>query len=140
MQYNAAFFGTHESYFLVLKEKYGEEAALEIFREVMERKLKKAYDEMKFTKGDPEDFARVVGERDRSVGLEVEFPEVRENRIVYQFHTDPFPNLKGKIDWKRLVDTYMAFKVRYLLGDDWSYTTTKHVWEADCTEHIISKN
>ena len=113
--------------------------SLRLFRKIMERGLKSAYDKAGFVKGDPKNFASVVGERDRSVGLEVEFPEVTDNRIVYRFHTDPFPNLKGEVDWRKLVDTYMAFKIRYLLGDDWTYKTTKHIWDADYTEHLISK-
>ncbi|MBI4896374.1 MAG: hypothetical protein HY832_02400 [Candidatus Aenigmarchaeota archaeon] len=138
--YNAAFFGLYENLFLVLKEHVGEEQALAFFREIMERGLKKSYDASGFTKGNPHDFARVVGERDGSVGLHVEFPEISEDRIIYQFHTDPFPNLRGHVDPKKLDDTYMAFKVRYLLGDDLTYQTTKHLWNGNSfTEHVISR-
>lgn len=140
MEYNKAFFGTHERYFLVIKEKYGKNKTLEIMETVMRINLGKAYDTMGFQKGSPQDFARVVGERDKSVGLDVKFPEVSENRIVYQFWTDPFPGLKGKVEPEELDATYMRFKVFYLLGEDWKYSTTKHLWNGDdCTEHVIEK-
>ena len=44
--YNAAFFGTHEAYFLVTKELEGEEFALEAMSRVMARNLGHAYDAM----------------------------------------------------------------------------------------------
>lgn len=139
-KYNAAFFGLYENTFLVLKENLGEEKALDIFRQVMEKTLKKAYDSAGFRKGSPKDFAMVLKERDEKVGLEVEFPEVAENRIVYRFHTDPFPNLKGHVDHEKLDDTYIVFKVRYLLGEDWKYETTKHIWNGDkFTEFVITR-
>jgi hypothetical protein len=109
MTYNAAFFGTHEAYLLVLKELQGEEFALDVIRRVMERNLGAAYNKMGFTKGKPQDFARVVGERDGSVGLQVEFPILSDNKIVYRFHTDPFPGLKGHVDPEKLDATYMDF-------------------------------
>ena len=138
--YNKAFFGLYENTFLVLKQNFGEEKALELFRQIIEKGLKKAYDEMSFKKGNPHDFARVVSERDKNVGLHIEFPIITENKIVYRFYTDPFPNLKGHIDPNKLYNTYMAFKVRYLLGKNWNYKTTKHIWSGnDFTEHIISK-
>ncbi|MBI3190765.1 hypothetical protein HYZ41_03615 [archaeon] len=140
MQYNAAFFGTHEAYFLILKELKGEKFALDATGKVMKRGLGKAYDSTGFVKGSPKDFVRVVGERDRSVGLKVKFPAVSDNKIVYQFHTDPFPNLKGKVKPGNLDATYMDFKVNYLLGKDWKYKTTKHIWKGDeYTEHVIEK-
>ena len=102
--------------------------------------LKKSYDVSDFKKGSPKDFARVVGERDKSVGLKVSFPEVNETRVVYRFLTDPFLGLNGKVDAHKLDDTYMAFKVEYLLGNDWNYKTPKHIWKGNAfTEHIISK-
>lgn len=140
MQRNEAFFTTHEAYFLTLKALKGEEIALDIMKRVMRRNLDSAYSSMLFTKGNPEDFARVVSKRDKSVGLHVEFPAVTDDRIVYQFHTDPFPGLKGYIEPEKLDATYMEFKVLHLLGDDWHYTTTKHLWKGDdCTEHVIEK-
>lgn len=139
--YNSAFFGLYENLFIVLKEELGEETALELFGKVMERGLTKAYDAAGFEKGSAVDFCRVVGDRDEGVGLEVDFPEVAENKIVYRFHTDPFPGLKGKVTPEKLDATYMRFKVRYLLGDDWQYKTTKHVWKGDAfSEHVITKN
>ncbi|MEM7821838.1 MAG: hypothetical protein QXX38_03460 [Candidatus Aenigmatarchaeota archaeon] len=140
MEYNKAFFRTFENFFLVLKERFGEKVALSVVREVMERNLKEAYDGMEFRFGKPEDFARVVGARDKSLGLKVEFPEVSKNRIVYRFYTDPFPGLKGKVNHKEFDDTYLSFKLRYLLGEDWDYITTQHIWDdAPFTEHIIFK-
>ena len=139
-EYNATFFGLYENTFLVLKENLGEEKALELFRQIMEKGLRKAYDASGFERGNPQDFARVVGERDKNVGLHVEFPEVTESKIVYRFYTDPFPNLRGHVDHEKLDDTYMSFKVRYLLGENWNYKTTKHIWEGDeFTEFVITK-
>ena len=139
VEYNAAFFSTHESYFLILKKICGEKIALDIFRLVMEKNLKKAYDTMCFKRGIPKEFVRVVSERDKSVGLKVTL-KIVDDGIIYRFHTDPFPNLRGKVSAGRLDDTYMAFKVSYLLGKSWSYKTTKHLWKGDSyTEHVISK-
>ena len=136
--YNKPFFRLYENTFLTLKERFGEEQALDIFRAIMEKGLKEAYDTSGFEKGNPRDFARVVGERDKSVGLTVSFPVVEENRIIYRFHTDPFPGLRGKISPEKLDDTYMSFKVRYLLGEEWSYKNTKHLWRGDpYTEFVI---
>ncbi|HLC77289.1 MAG TPA: hypothetical protein VJH04_03745 [archaeon] len=138
MSYNAAFFAVHEAYFLVLKEEKGEDFALDVMRRVMERSLGKAYTTIGFTKGSTNTFVKVVGKRDKSVGLRVEFPEVSEDRMVYRFHTDPFPNLRGQVDPRRLDDTYMKFKVEFLLGKEWHYRTTKHLWNGDeFTEHVI---
>ena len=140
MEFNAAFFGLHELYFLALKEKKNESFALEMMQAVMERGLGKAYTFAGFKKGDANSFARVVAARDESVGLKVEFPEVRDKRIVYRFLTDPFPNLKGRVAAEKLDATFMKFKVEFLLGKEWSYTTTKHMWNGDSfTEHVIEK-
>ncbi len=140
MGYNNPFFGLYENVFLVLKEEFGEEKALALFAKVMRFGLKKSYDASGFEKGSPGDFARVVGERDKSVGLEVSFPEVSESKIVYRFLTDPFPGLKGKVKPQKLDKTYMGFKVDYLLGKSWKYETTRHIWNGnEFTEHVISK-
>ena len=140
MKYNAAFFGCHEAYFLILKGLKGGEFALDAIRRVMERNLGKAYTSSGFTKGDPKSFAKVVSKRDASVGLVVKFPVVSENKIVYQFHTDPFSGLKGCVAAEKLDATYMKFKVDFLLGSDWTYHTTKHLWKGDpYTEHVIEK-
>jgi hypothetical protein len=139
-EYNAAFFTLYENFFLILKENLGEEKTLELLGKVLERGLGRSYDSMGFQKGSPQDFARVIKARDEGVGLHVEFPEIGENRIIYRFHTDPFPNLKGQVDPGKLDATYMAFKVRYLLGEGWSYSTTKHLWRGDSfTEHVIAR-
>lgn len=140
MQYNKAFFGLYENIFLVLKEELGEERALQLFSKVMQRGLRKAYDASGFQKGKARDFAKVVGERDASVGLKVSFPVVEENKIVYRFLTDPFPGLKQAVEPEKLDATYMGFKVNYLLGEEWGYKTGKHLWKGDeFTEHIISR-
>jgi hypothetical protein len=139
-EYNSAFFDLYENLFLVLKEDLGEEKALKLFRKVMERGLKKAYDAASFRKGDSQDFVRVVGERDAGIGLRVEFPEVTGKKIVYRFYTDPFPNLNGSVAPEKLVDTYMRFKVDYLLGKNCSYEIVKHFWKGDgLTEIVIEK-
>ncbi len=138
MQYNRAFFGLYENIFLVLKEEFGEERALQLFTKVMHKGLKKAYDSSGFQKGSAKHFAKVVGERDASVGLKVSFPVVEENKIVYRFLTDPFPGLKQAVEPEKLDAAYMGFKVAYLLGEEWNYKTTKHLWKGDeFTEHEI---
>jgi len=140
MEYNKAFFGLYENVFLVLKEEFGEEKGLALFSKIMHYGLKKAYDSSGFQKGSAKDFARVVSERDQSVGLKVAFPTVEENKIVYQFLTDPFPALKGKVEAHKIDATYMKFKVDYLLGSNWNYKTTKHLWKEDeFTEHILAR-
>lgn len=139
---NDAFFNLYQITFLVNKERHGEEEALTLMSKYLEAGLKKSYDsaEPPFQKGNPQDFARVVKARDEGVGLRVEFPAITDNRIVYQFHTDPFPDLKGEVEAGKLDATYMAFKVSYLLGEGWSYTTTKHKWKGnEFTEHVIER-
>lgn len=137
--YNAAFFGLFENVFKLLKQEYGEERALELFSELMTMGLSKSYGN-DFKKGDLVAFERMVGERDKMVGLKVEFIRNSANELVYQFHDDPFPNLKGLVDPQKLDHCYMAFKVRYILGEGWSYKTTKHLWNGDqYTEHQIYK-
>ena len=139
-EYNTAFFTLYENFFLILKEDLGEDNALELLGKVMERGLGRAYDSMGFQRGSPQDFARVIKARDESVGLHVEFPEIGESRIAYRFHTDPFPNLKDRVEPEKLDRIYMAFKVSHLLGEGWSYSTTKHRWKGDAlTEHVITR-
>lgn len=86
-EYNVAFFSLFENWFKTLKQELGEEKALALFRKVMEQGLSKAYG-TNFIKGDPQEFARLVGERDDNVGLLVKFPMVTEDKIIYQFHTE----------------------------------------------------
>ena len=139
-EYNSAFFGLYENTFLVYSQKHGQVEALRFLQSLFEYGLKKAYDSMGFTQGSSADFVRVVGTRDNGVGLKIAFPEVSDELIVYQFHTDPFPNLKGKVDAQALDDTYINFKVQYLLGPDWRYMTTCHLWKGNpYTEHRIFK-
>ncbi|MBV9576503.1 MAG: hypothetical protein JO149_07755 [Gammaproteobacteria bacterium] len=138
-EYNAAFFSLYENWFKLLKKEFGEEKAIDLFRKAMEAGLSKAYGES-FKKGLTSEFVKLVGERDNNVGLLVKFPEITENKLIYQFHTDPFPNLKNEVSSQKLDDTYIAFKVRYILGDEWRYKNTTHLWNGDsCTEFVISK-
>ena len=138
-EYNASFFGLYENWFKLLKKEFGENKALDLFGKAMVMGLSKAYGD-NFKKGLTSEFARLVGERDNNVGLLVNFPEISENKLVYQFHTDPFPNLKNEIAAHKLDETFIAFKVRYILGDGWNYKNTAHFWEGDsCTEFVIYK-
>lgn len=138
-EYNAAFFQLYENWFKLLKKEFGENKAIDLFRKTMETGLLKAYGDS-FKKGLTSEFARLVGERDNHVGLLVKFPEISANKLVYQFYTDPFPNLKNEIAPQKLDDTFVGFKVRYILGEDWNYKNTTHLWNGDsCTEFVISK-
>ena len=138
MTYNAAFFGLFENTFKLLKKEFGEEKALDLFTKLMATGLGKAYGD-NFIKGQPKEFARVVSERDKMVGLHVEVPQADDKTIIYQFHDDPFPNLKGEVDAEKLDKTYIDFKINYLLGEGWHYQTTKHLWWGDeYTEHVIT--
>lgn len=138
-EYNAAFFSLYENWYKAICNELGEESALRLFKNVMSTGLSKAYGDT-FKKGNPHDFVKLVGERDDNVGLVVKFPIVEENKIVYQFHTDPFPNLKSHVDHKKLDDTFISFKVKHLLGDEWKYENTAHIWDGDAyTEFTISK-
>ncbi len=138
-EYNTPFFGLYENWFKLLKNEFGETKAIELFKKAMEIGLSKAYGN-DFQKGLTSEFARLVGERDNNVGLLVKFPEISDNKLVYQFHTDPFPNLKNEITPYKLDDTYIAFKVSYILGDEWRYKNTAHLWKGDnCTEFVIFK-
>lgn len=138
MKYNAAFFGLFENTFLLLKKEFGEEKALELFTRLMETGLSKSYGK-DFEKGNTQEFQRLVQERDNLVGLHVEFPVVGDKQLTYQFHDDPFPNLKGHVSPQLLDQCYMNFKVKYILGDEWEYKTTKHLWNGDgYTEHQIT--
>jgi hypothetical protein len=139
-EYNIAFFALYENLYKILKEEYGENQALYLFRKIMVTGLQQAYDNFGFNKGEPQSFAATLKARDNAVGLLVKFPEIAANKIVYQFFTDPFPNLKNQVAHDRLDDTYLRFKVKYLLGDNWTYTTTKHFWDGDpYTEFTITK-
>lgn len=134
-----AFFGLFENTFKLLKQEFGMEKALSLFRQLMQTGLEKAYGN-DFVKGQPKEFERIVSLRDKMVGLHVVFPKVDENTIVYQFHDDPFPNLKGHVDESLLDQSYIDFKINYILGTGWQYHTTKHFWWGDSyTEHVITK-
>ncbi len=136
---NKELFESYENAFLSARERYDEEEALNIMHEIFRERLKTAYDAMGFNKGDPEDFVRCAGERDKSVGLRVSFV-LYDSRIIYRFHTDPFPDLKGEVDPIKFDSTYISFKVNYILGNNWTYKTTKHLWNGDpFTEHVIEK-
>lgn len=137
--YNAAFFGLFQNVYLVSREQLGQKKALLLFTATMEKGLKSAYG-TNFIKGDPKSFVTSVGERDKDVGLDVKFKDVTTSSFTYEFHTDPFPLLKGELPPATLDAAYMNFKVRHLLGDDWRYKTTKHLWNGDdCTQHVIAQ-
>ncbi|MBI4163280.1 MAG: hypothetical protein HY512_00330 [Candidatus Aenigmarchaeota archaeon] len=138
-EYNAAFFNGLTAVVIALKKRYGEAEAIDVMREVFSSRLKAVYDKLGFVKGSTEDFVRAVGENDRMLGLKVEF-KIEQNKIIYRFHTDPFPLLKGQIDPTKFDDAYLRFKVEYILGNEWKYTTTKHFWRGDpFTEHVIER-
>ena len=49
-------------------------------------------------------------------------------------------SIKGEVEYHLLDSTYMDFKVNYLLGENWEYKTTKHIWLGDAyTEYFITK-
>ena len=138
--FNTPFFSLYENMYLILQEECGEQEALSLFKKVMTKGLKKAYDAISFHKGDPKSFQEVITARDNSVGLVVSFPEVKYNKIICQLCIDPFANLKGIVKHNLLDSTYIDFKIEYLLGDGWFYNTTKHFWKGDtCIEFIIQK-
>jgi hypothetical protein len=140
-QYNFAFFGLYENFLQVMIDEIGLDRAMVIFTKTMEVGLKRSYDLYGFIKGNPESFSKVIKERDNFVGIKVSFPEVSQNKIVYRFHTDPFPNLKGIIDYSLLDKTYLSFKINYLLGEGWVYNTKKHIWLGDqYSEYIITRD
>jgi hypothetical protein len=138
-EYNAAFFTLYENWYKLLKKELGESSALDLFRKTMAAGLTKAYGN-NFKKGLPTEFVRLVEERDNNVGLQVKFPEVSDKKLVYQFYTDPFPNLKNEVSPELLDDTYIDFKIKYILGEEWQYKNTSHLWNGDsCTEFVIFK-
>jgi hypothetical protein len=105
MHYNSAFFGLFENVFKLLNSEYGEEKALDLFSKLMEAGLTKSYG-TDFRKGLPSEFERLVGERDKLVGLRVAFPKVTDDELVYQFYDDPFPNLKGLVNAEEIKSVY----------------------------------
>ncbi len=138
--FNTPFFSLYENMYLVLQETYGKNEALSLFKKIMIKGLKKAYDAISFQRGNPKSFQEVITARDNSVGLIVNFPEVKDNKIVYQLCMDPFANLKGIVGHDLLDSTYIDFKIEYLLGNAWFYNTTKHFWNGDkCIEFVIQK-
>lgn len=137
-EFNYPFFGLYENVFLTYSEQYNTQEALNFMKKLFAKALGKAYMSVGFSKGNINDFANVVKERDESVGLHVEFPLVTDSKIIYQFHRDPFPNLKNLVTSHELDDTYLHFKVNFLLGEDWQYMTTQHIWSGyPYTEHVI---
>ena len=138
--YNRPFFRLYENFFLVLRDTLGEDEALGLMRRVFSKALGESYESSGFTQGSTSDFARVVGERDESVGLHVAFLNIADDGLVYRFHTDPFPGLKGEVEPGKLDATYIEFKVSCLLGRGWKYQTTRHLWDGDdFTEHVIKR-
>ena len=136
MGYNQAFFGLWEQIFLELKSSYGKEETLNFCKHVMEKSLAKAYDSTGFKKGSPNEFARVLKLRDNAVGLDVDFPKVTDNEIIYQFKTDPFPNIKSQFTTDEVYSTFIPFKIHYILGENWGYKITKDMWKKDTFTEI----
>ena len=139
-EYNKAMFATYASGYLLFKELHGETAALKFMRTWFERNLKPAYEAMDIVRGSTADAARVIGARDAAVGLDVRFPVIEKQRLVYEFHTDPFPMLRGLVNPRVFDNCYMGFKIAFLLGNAWTYTTPEHIWEnGRVTRHVIKK-
>jgi hypothetical protein len=140
IDYNKPFFGLWENIFQELKLEYGKETAIKIATKVMRKSLAKSYDSIGFKKGDPFDFERVLKLRDNAVGIKVNFPEISENKIIYQFITDPFPNLKNDYTTEEIYSTFIPFKIEYLLGPNWNYIVSKDMWtNSHITEITINK-
>ena len=138
-EYNQPFFKLLENTFIILSENFKPDDSLKIFTKIMEKGLRSSYGEIT-KKGDVNNFIKLVGERDKNVGLQVEFSILNENQFLYRFISDPMPGLKEYVESKILDSTYMDFKVRHILGNEWSYSTNKHIWHGDkYTEHLISK-
>ncbi len=138
-EYNAAFYNGLTTVVLALKRRYGEAEAIDVMHEVFSSRLKDVYDKLGFVKGSVQDFVRVVGANDEMLGLVVEF-KIENEKIIHRFHTDPFPLLKGHVNPTKFDDSYIRFKVEYVLGQEWKYTTTKHIWRGDqFTEHVIER-
>lgn len=136
--FNLALFSLYEHMYVTYSELHGSEYALKFMEKLFAKALGKAYLAAGFSKGNVDDFSKVVKERDEGVGLPVEFPLVTPNKIIYRFHKDPFPNLKNVVSASELDSTYMNFKVKFLLGEQWAYTTTHHIWDGHpFTEHVI---
>jgi hypothetical protein len=138
-EYNIAFFKLYERFFLKLKEKLGEKG-IDLWKETMKDALVISYRESGAKKnGGINEFIKFVEERDKSVGLQVTF-ELTNDGFIYRFHNDPFPGLKGHIEWKTIVDSYLSVKRDFFLGEGWVYHTPKHIWDGDeYTEHIFKK-
>jgi len=139
VKYNTAFFASLETMFEILLKRFGKKIALTIFKEFMELNLTKAYSEILAKRlSGKGNFKKIVGERDKALGLKVEFEDFNEKSFAYRFLTDPFPNLKGLVKPEELDAGYLKFKIFYFLGKNWGYKTTKHFWKGDGqTEHII---
>jgi hypothetical protein len=140
VEYNKPFFKLYETFFLKLMEKLGRNG-IKLWKEVMHQALNSAYIESGAKKGGGiDEFIKVVGERDKGVGLIVSFEKTNDG-FIYRFYTDPFPGLKGKTELETLVDTYLSVKRDFFLGKDWDYKTTKHIWNGDeYSEHIFTKS
>lgn len=140
VEYNLAFFKLYERFFLKLNEKFGKKG-IDIWKETMRDTLIAAYCESGAKEnGGMDDFIKYVGERDKSVGLQVTFKRTREG-FIYRFYNDPFPGLKGQVDWKIIVDSYLSAKRDFFLGKQWVYYTPKHIWDGDeYIEHVFKKN
>ncbi len=140
VEYNTLFFGLYESFFKVMKQEIGEASALDIFKKVMQAGLAPAFG-TNFQKGKIDEFARIVGAVDEAVGLKVEFVKSNEQEFYFRLHNDIFPNLKGVVSHEKVDAIYMPFKISYMLGSEWGYKCTKHLWSGDpyIEFHIFKK-
>ena len=123
-KFNAPLFGLYENIFIEYSKLHGINEALRFFEKLFARSLSKAYLATGFSKGNIDHFIRVVKERDESVGLPVSALIKAQDKILYQFHQDPFPNLKSIVEKHDLDRTYINFKIKFLLGSEWFYHTT----------------
>jgi len=135
--YNIAFFRLYEAFYKVLTKELGPQG-FTLWKKVLRDGLFAAYDAAGAKKlSGADEFMKFVGSRDAGVGLKVDFEKTADG-FIYRFYTDPFPGLKGLAAWSDIVESYLAPKTDYFLGPDWSFRTTKHLWDgADCTEHVF---
>lgn len=87
-----------------------------------------------------EAFVRFVSERDRALGLPVEFKKIK-NGFIYRFYRCPFIQLKERYkDCKELsTNGYLKAKRDFFIPE-YRCRTTKTIWEgAPYCEHIFER-
>lgn len=139
-EFNQAFFSLYENVFQTLRNEFDESQTLNLFSKMMANGLTKGYGN-DFIKGEPQEFIRLVKQRDENVGLKVSLDLLENNKISYIFHRYPFPNLLSLVDYKKLDNTFIKFKINYLLGVNWSYKLLRHYGNNDpVTEYLIFRS